>query len=53
MDCPVAVNDCEPHIAVVRNNRRGIELMPHGSEAKHVTRDPRFDLAQKMRDNVG
>ena len=36
MDRPAAVNDCEPHIAVVGNIRRRIDLMPHASEAEHV-----------------
>ena len=40
MDRPAAVNDCEPHIAVIGNIRRRIDLMPHALEAKHVTREP-------------
>ena len=36
MDRPAAVNDCEPHIAVVGNIRRRIDLMPHALEAEHV-----------------
>jgi len=39
VDRPAGVNDCEPHIAVVRNIRRGPDLMPHGWIPEHVTPD--------------
>ena len=46
MDRAAAVNDCEPHIAVVGNIRRRIDLMPHASESRACSAGIRFDLAQ-------
>jgi hypothetical protein len=46
MDRPVGLNDCEPHIAVIRNVPERVDLMPHGLEPEHVALEFRFDLAQ-------